>query len=186
MFLSLIHIQSSKEKTAFTIQGRGLFQFNVLPFGLHNAPATWQHLVDNVLGMDLEPYVLVYLDDVILATQTFEKHVEVLEEIFKCLAAANLTLNKEKWHFCKSELRYLGYVVDAKELKVDPEKVNAILEIPVPCSTKEVRQFCGTASWYRRFIPNFASRLHPLTSMLRKNKCFKWTKEAQEAFDDIR
>ena len=67
---------------------------------------------------------LVY--DVILVTQTFEKHVEVLEEIFKPLAVANLTLNKEKCHFCKSQLRYLGYVVDAKGLKVDPEKVNAI------------------------------------------------------------
>ena len=123
-----------QREDTFTIQGRGLFHFNILPFGLHNAPATWQRLVDNVLGMDLEPYVFVYLDDVILVTQTFEKLVEVLEEIFKRLAAANLTINKEKCHFCKSELRYLGYVVDAKGLKVDPEKVNANSEIPVPYS----------------------------------------------------
>lgn len=178
--------ESSKEKTAFTIQGRGLFHFNVLPFGLHNAPATWQRLVDSVLGMDLEPYVFVYLDDVIVVTQTFEKHLEILEEIFKRLTEANLTLNKDKCHFCKKELRYLGYVVDEKGLRVDPEKVSAILELPVPRSVKEVRQFCGTASWYRRFISDFASRLYPLTSMLRKNKHFKWTEEAQKAFDDIR
>lgn len=178
--------ESSKDKTAFTIQGRGLFHFNVLPFGLHNAPATWQRLVDNVLGMDLEPYVFVYLDDVIVITQSFEKHMEILEEIFKRLATANLTLNKEKCRICKPELRYLGYVVDAKGLRVDPDKVSAILNIPVPSNTKEVRQFCGTASWYRRFIPNFASRLFPLTSMLRKNRSFKWSEEAQAAFDDIR
>lgn len=177
---------SSKEKTAFTIQGRGLFHFNVLPFGLHNAPATWQRFIDNVLGMDLEPFVFIYLDDAIIVTQTFEKHLEILEEVFKRLAAANLTLNKDKCRFCQPELRYLGYVVDANGLRVDPDKVKAILEIPTPRSVKEVRQFCGTASWYRRFIPNFASRLYPLTSMLRKHSSFKWTNEAQNAFEDIK
>ena len=178
--------ESSKEKTAFTVQGRGLFHFNVLPFGLHNAPATWQRLIDTVLGMDLEPYVFVYLDDIIIVTQTFDKHLEILEEIFKRLSAANLSVNRDKCHFCKVELRYLGYVVDRKGLRVDPEKVSAVLEIPVPTSMKEVRQFCGTASWYRRFIPNFASRIHPLTTLLRKNQPFKWSEAAQAAFDDIR
>lgn len=130
--------ESSKEKTAIKIQGTGLCHFNVLRFCLHNAPATWQRLVDSVLGMDLKPYVFINLDDVIAVTQTFEKHLEILEEIFKRLTEANLSINNNKCHFCKKELRYLSYVVDVNVLRVNPEKVSAILKLPVPQSVKEV------------------------------------------------
>lgn len=178
--------ESSKDKTAFTIPGRGLYQFNVMPFGLHNAPATWQRFIDTVLGPELEPYVFVYLDDIVAVTPTFEMHLKVLEEIFKRLKAAKLTLNKEKCTLCRPELKYLGYVVDEEGLRVDPEKIQAILQIPTPTTQKQVRQFCGTASWYRRFIPNFSSRMHPMNLLLRKKQKFVWTEEAQAAFDDIR
>lgn len=177
---------NSKEKTAFTVPGRGLFQFLTMPFGLHNAPATWQRFIDSVLGPELEPHVFVYLDDIVIVSSTFENHLKILEEVLQRLKKAKLTLNKEKCKFCRSELRYLGYVVDKKGLRVDPEKVEAILKIPVPKNSKEVRQFVGTASWYRRFIANFATRMHPLTSLLRKGKRFEWTDAAQIAFDDIR
>lgn len=177
----------SKDKTAFTIPGRGLFHFVTMPFGLHNAPATWQRFIDNVLGADLEPQVFVYLDDIIVVTQTYEEHLRILEEIFKRLRAAQITLNKSKCKFCRSELKYLGYIVDETGLKVDPEKVRAIMDIPVPKTPQEVRRFCGMASWYRRFIPNFATRLQPLTNLLRKKKVpFKWSTETQDAFMDIR
>lgn len=177
---------SSKEKTAFTIPGRGLFHFVTMPFGLCNAPATWQRFVDNVLGPELEPNVFIYLDDIIVVTSSFQKHIEILSEIFKRLREANLTLNKEKCKFCRPELRYLGYVVSEQGLRVDPEKVQAIVDLPIPRSQKEVRQFSGTASWYRRFIPNFATRMYPLTCLLKKKKSFVWTEEAQEAFNDIK
>lgn len=178
--------ENSKEKTAFTIPGRGLFQFNTMPFGLSNAPATWQRLVDNVLGVDLEPFVFVYLDDIIAVTPTFEQHLQVLSEIFTRVREAKLTLNKDKCKFCLTELRYLGYIVGEKGLRVDPDKVKSILELPVPKNQKEVRQFCGTAGWYRRFIPNFASRMYPLTTLLKKRQKFDWNSEAQSAFEDIR
>lgn len=178
--------KESQDKTAFTVQGRGLFEFTRMPFGLHNAPATWQRFIDSILGSDLEPHVFVYLDDVIVLTSSFDHHLDVLREIFKRLRFANITLNKEKCRLCRSELRYLGYVVDQRGLKVDPEKIEAIVNIPIPTSQKAVRQFVGTASWYRRFIPNFATRLYPLTQLLRKNQKFVWTEEAQSAFEDIR
>lgn len=178
--------EASKEKTAFTIPGRGLFQFATMPFGLSNAPATWQRFVDSVLGPDLEPFVFVYLDDIIAVTPTFEQHLQVLSEIFRRIKEAKLTLNKEKCKFCRPELRYLGYVVSEKGLRVDPDKVKAILDLPVPKNQKEVRQFCGTASWYRRFIQDFASRMYPLTALLKKRQKFEWSTEAQEAFEDIR
>lgn len=178
--------EASQEKTAFTIPGRGLFMFTSMPFGLHNAPATWQRLIDNILGPELEPNVFVYLDDIIVVTPTFNQHLKILEEIFKRLKEANLTLNKEKCKFCRPELKYLGYVVDRDGLRVDPGKVEAIIGIPTPTNQKQVRQFCGTASWYRRFIPNFATRMHPLNLLLRKKQKFVWTEEAQTAFEDIR
>lgn len=178
--------KESREKTAFTIPGRGLYEFVTMPYGLHNAPATWQRFIDRVLGADLEPHVFVYLDDVIIITQTFEKHLEVLKEVLHRLSRANITLNRDKCNFCRPQLRYLGYVVDNRGLRVDPEKVEAILKIPVPTSQKTVRQFCGTASWYRRFIPDFATRMYPLTDLLRRRKKFGWTDEAQKAFEDIR
>lgn len=178
--------KESKEKTAFTVPGRGLFEFNMMPFGLHNAPATWQRFIDAIIGADLEPNVFVYLDDIIIVTPTLDRHLEVLREVLKRLREANLTLNKEKCRFCLPELRYLGYVVDHNGLRVDPEKVAAIINIPIPKSQKAVRQFCGTASWYRRFIKNFASRMHPLTMLLKKKQRFEWTEAAQQAFMDIR
>lgn len=178
--------ETSKEKTAFAIPGRGLYQFVTMPFGLCGAPATWQRFVDSVLGADLEPNVFVYLDDIIVVTSTFEKHVEVVAEIFKRIRAAKLTLNKEKCKFCRPELKYLGYVVSADGLRVDPEKIKAIVDIPVPRSQKEVRQFTGMASWYRRFISNFATRIHPLTSLLRRRSQFEWSAEAENAFQDIK
>lgn len=178
--------EDSKEKTAFTIPGRGLFQFNTMPFGLHNAPATWQRLIDQVLGVDLEPFVFVYLDDMIIATPDFDQHLDILRKVFHRLKSANLTLNREKCKFCRPELYYLGYVVNENGLQVDPNKVKAILEIPTPKNPKQVRQFCGTASWYRRFISNFATRIQPLTTLLKKNKKFVWGEDAENAFQDIR
>lgn len=178
--------ESSKEKTAFAIPGRGLYQFVTMPFGLCGAPGTWQRFVDNVLGADLEPNVFVYLDDIIVVTSSFEKHLEVLSEIFKRIRAAKLTLNKEKCKFVRPELKYLGYIVSAAGLRVDPDKIKAIVDIPVPGTQKAVRQFTGMASWYRRFIPNFATRMHPLTSLLRRKSKFEWSAEAEQSFRDMK
>jgi RNase H-like domain found in reverse transcriptase/Reverse transcriptase (RNA-dependent DNA polymerase)/Integrase zinc binding domain/Integrase core domain len=177
---------SSKDKTAFTVPGRGLYQFTRMPMGLHNSTATWQRLVDNILRPDLEPYLFVYLDDIIIVTPTFQLHLEVMNSVLTRLHEAGLTVNQEKCEFCLPELKYLGYVIDASGLKVNPEKVEAIVNIPQPQSVKEVRKFLGVASWYRRFIPNFATQAEPLTSMQRKNHTFKWTPEAETAFQCIK
>ena len=143
-------------------------------------------MIGRVLGVDLEPYVFVYLDDIVIVTQTFEKHIEILSEVFTRLISAGLTLGKEKCNFCRQELRYLGYVVDVNGLHVDPEKVNAILQIPTPTKVSEVRSVIGTASWYRRFIPNVSTLIQPLTELLRKNVRFKWTSRQEEALKSIK
>lgn len=178
--------ESSKPMTAFTVPGRGLYQFCRMPFGLHNAPATWQRLIDRVLGLDLEPYVFVYLDDIIIVTQTFDKHLEVMKEVFERLTKAGLTVGRDKCKFCRPELKYLGYVVNSSGLHVDPEKVSAILNIRPPKNVSEVRRILGITSWYRRFIPNFATIVAPITNLLRKHVKFVWSEECNLAFERVK
>lgn len=174
--------ESSKQYTAFTVPNRGLFQFNRMPFGLHNSAATWQRLIDSVLGPELEPSVFVYLDDVVIITQTFEEHLTILEEVLRRLRVANLSVNWDKCQFCRAEMKYLGYVVDRRGLRVDPDKVKAMLELPAPKSVSEVRRVVGTFSWYRRFVPGFSSLAAPITALLKKSRKFEWSSECEASF----
>ena len=146
--------QNSKEKTTFTVPNRGIFQFRRMPFGLCSAP--WQRLIHGIVRAYLEPQVFVYLDDII---------------VLQRLRDAGLTLNWEKCKFCRSELFYLGYIVDKDGLRVDPEKVAAIRDYSTPRNSKEIRQFIG---WYRRYVPNFSGVIEPLTSLLRKSNAWQW------------
>lgn len=173
----------AKEKTAFTIPTRGLFQFTVMPFGLHNAPQTQCRLMDRVLGADLHPNVFVYLDDIVIATNTFEEHLRMLEEVSKRLRQANLGINLEKSKFCVPSIKYLGYVVDGEGIHTDPGKIECMVNYPVPKCTKDVRRLIGLASWYRRFIADFSTIVSPITELLKgKLGKFMWSKEADEAF----
>lgn len=176
--------ESSKPLTAF-ICHKGLYQFRRMPFGLHNAPATWQRLIDRILT-DLAPYVFVYLDDVVIVTQTFEEHLRVLEEVFRRLKDAGITISWEKCQFCRPEMKYLGYVVDRRGLRVDPDKVKAMLELQRPKTVTEVRRVVGSFSWYRRFVPEFSSIISPITALTKKNRKFEWTPECETAFTKIK
>ena len=195
-FLSSLDIKSaywqvpvapnSREYTAFTIPGRGLFQFCRMPMGLTNAPATWQRLIDRILGADLEPHVLVYLDDIVIVSPDFETHLKILDQVLTRLREAGLTVSRTKCEFCRPQLKYLGYIVDGSGLRVDPDKVEAILKIPAPTNLTEVRRFVGMASWYRRFIRDFATLLTPLHHLMKKGVQFLWTTECDEAFRSIK
>lgn len=120
--------------------------FKVMPFGLHSAPATFQRLLDTVLGPELEPQVLVYLDDIIVISKTFKEHLTLLAEVFRRLRRAKLRPNPDKCQFCRNQLKYLGHIVDRNGIHT--EKVKAIIEWPAPTTLKKVRQFLGVASWY--------------------------------------
>lgn len=174
--------EQSKEKTAFIVPGRGLFQFTRMPQGLHTSPATWQRLIDQVIGEDLKPYVFVYLDDIIVIAPTFDKHMELLRAVFSRLESAGLTINMDKCQFCRSELRYLGYVVNENGLQVDPDKVQAISDFKRPENQSELKRFLGLASWYRRFVEGFASIAAPLHTLTSKKIRFRWTEECERAF----
>lgn len=176
-----------KEKTAFTVPGRGLFHFISLPFGLHGAAQSLCRLMDSVLGYDLEPFVFVYLDDIIIATDTFEEHVKLLKEVGLRLRRANLSISRDKSKFCMRKLNYLGYVINEHGININPDKVSAIVNYPSPTSVRDVRRFMGMITWYSRFIPTFATRASPITDLLKKTKkTFVWTDAAESAFNELK
>lgn len=177
-----------RNKTSFYVPGRGTFHFKRTAFGLTNAPATQQRLVD-LLFSEFDLKVFAYLDDVIIVSEDFNSHVTLLLRVLDKLKRANLTVNLDKCRFFSSQLKYLGYVVDGSGLRTDPAKVEAILNYPTPTCRKDVKRFLGTATWYRRFVPNFstiAAPLNKLTSSKKGSPSFKWTPETDSAFQQLK
>lgn len=183
-FLQIPLSEGSKPLTAFCIQGRGMFQYTRLPFGLTNSPATLSRLMDKILGAgELEPWVFVYLDDIIIASDNFEDHIRLLEEVARRLTKANLSINIEKSKFCRSEVPFLGYLLSCDGLRPDPSKVQGILDFEAPKTIRQIRRFLGMINYYRRFIPDFSAITTPISDLLAgKPKIVRWTKEANNAF----
>lgn len=178
--------EKSKEKTAFTVPGRPLYQFVTMPFGLCNAPQTMSRLMDRVIPANLRTKVFIYLDDLLLITETFEEHILLLQEIALCMRKANLTINVEKSRFMLRHVKYLGHIIGYGTIKTDPEKVQAIRDFPLPTSVRQLRRFLGVCGWYRRFVRDFASISSPITDMLQKGKKFLWSEEAVQAFTNLK
>lgn len=176
----------SKALTAFTVPGRPLYQFVVMPFGLCTAPQTMCRLIDMIIPPDLRYCIFGYLDDIVIVSEDFNSHLSVLVRIAQELRKANLTLNVDKSHFCVTQTKYLGYVIGNGGIQTDPDKVDSIVNWPVPKSVRQVRGFLGLAGWYRRFIENFSSITFPISETLSSKQKFKWTPEAQKSFEAIK
>lgn len=175
--------KDSKEKSAFTVPGKGLFHYNRMCFGLVGASATMQRLMDRLFTAEFDNKVFCYIDDIVICTSDFQEHTRLLKAVFDKLKAANLTINMKKSLFCRSELKYLGYVVDRFGLRTDPSKVGTILNFPVPQDAKGIKRFLGMAGWYRRFIKNFSHIARPLSRLTSKKVTFVWSDEANESFN---
>lgn len=175
----------SKPKTAFATHS-GLFEFRKMPFGLANAPSTFQRLMHAVLrGLHYE-ICLVYLDDIIIFSRTFEDHLAHLNDVFSRLRSANVRLKPSKCSFARSSVEYLGHVVSRDGITPDPSKIRAVKEFPVPRCTRDVRSFLGLANYYRRFIRNFATIASPLNQLTHKNTRFNWTAACDNAFHELK
>jgi len=174
-----------RSKTAFITQF-GIYQFKVMPFGLCNAPATFQRLMDEVFRGILWKFVMVYLDDIIVYSESFEEHLEHLHIVFDRLQAAGLKLNPEKCSFVKAELEFLGHIVSGQGIQTDPVKTEKVKNFPRPKNTTQLRGFLGLASYYRRFVPNFARITMPLNGLLKKGIIYQWTSKQDEAFNALK
>lgn len=178
--------KESRDKTAFTVPGRPLYHFRVMPFGLCNSPQTLCRLMDKVVPYHLHSKIFVYLDDLLVTSSTISEHLTLLKLVGDRLKLAGLSINIKKSKFFMKEVKYLGFVVGSGGLKTDPEKVEAIRNFPSPTSLKQTRRLLGMTGWYQRFINNYAEIVSPITNLLKKNSKFSWTPEAQLSFDKLK
>ena len=173
-----------REKTAF-ITPFGLHQFRVMPFGLSNAPATFQRLMEQVLAGLHWSTCLVYLD-IIVFSRTVADHLDQLRDVFTHLKNAGLTLKPSKCHLLQMEVRYLGHVVSGKGIQTDPEKVRSVFDWPIPLNQKDLKRFLGLASYFRRFVQGFAQVAAPLNALTNKGKEWMWTADCTHAFLELK
>jgi hypothetical protein len=172
-------------KTAFKTK-QGLFEWLVMPFGLTNAPATFMRVMNDVFRPFIDDFVIVYLDDILIFSRTREEHIKHVRQILSVLQREKLFVKLSKCEFGKTSLVYLGYIVGGGELKIDPSKVEVIVNWPRPKNVTEVRSFMGETQYWRKFIANFsliAAPLHALTSVKR---VFQWGGSQQKDFDTLK
>ena len=178
--------ESDKAKTAFRTSSGQLYEFNQVPFGLCNAPATFSRLMDRVLAGLHWWTCLFYLDDIIVFSSTWEEHLAQLRQVFEQLRHANLKLGAEKCTFAAKEVSYLGHQVTEEGLLPDSSLLATIREIPPSKTATEVHSFLGLAGYYRRYVKNFAMIAGPLHALTRKDAVFHWSAECQAAFDKLK
>ena len=172
-------------KTAFKTR-EGLFEWLVMPFGLSNAPSTFMRVMNQALRPFIGKFVVVYFDDILIFSMTLAEHLDHLREVLLVLRRDKLFATKKKCEFGSSQVHFLGYIVSASGLAVDPSKVEAIKTWPTPSTLTETRSFHGLASFYRRFVAQFSSLMAPLTDCIRREGQFVWTAEADMAFEAIK
>lgn len=156
------------EKTAFSVEN-GHYEFVRMPFGLKNAPSTFQRVMDNVLRGLQNQSCIVYLDDIIIFSTSLQEHIERLTDVFDRLRKYNFKIQLDKSEFLKKEVSYLGHIITTKGIKPNPDKIEAILNFPIPKNPKEIKSFLGLIGYYRKFILNFAKITKPLTNCLKKD-----------------
>ena len=174
-----------KDKTAISTH-IGLFTFLRLPFGLCNAPSTFERLMERVLQGLQWHQCLLYLDDVIVFAPTFELQMERLKNVFARLRAANLRMKAKKCFLCRDKVEYLGHIVSREGISTSDDKIAKVRDWPVPTSPTEVRQFLGLTSYYRRFVRAYAEKARPLHKLTEKDREFVWSEACQEAFESLK
>lgn len=174
-----------RQKTAFSTPN-GHYEYARMPFGLKNAPATFQRLMDRVLLGLQDSELFVYLDDIVLFASSLKEHGIKVRRLFDRLHNAKLSLQPDKCEFLNTEVIYLGHIISDEGVRPDPKKTEAVDKFPVPKTATNVRQFLGLAGYYRRFIKNFSEEAKPLSDLLKKNVEFKWGSDQQRSFDHLK
>ena len=177
--------QASAHKSAF-ICHEGLFQYKRVPFGLQGSPGAFMRVMTEVLRDLNWKTALVYMDDILIFSRTFEDHLTHLQEVFGKLREANLKLNPRKCKFAAKEVKYLGHVLSKDGIAVDTSKTDAVRTFPRPRNATEVRAFLGLANYYRRFVNGFADVAAPLNRLVSKNVKFQWDDACDDAFQELK
>ena len=184
--------EDSKSLTAFTLGPLGFYECERMPFGLMNAPATLQCLMQSCLGNLHLQYCIIYLDDITVFSKTPEEYLVWLRAVFEKLKKAKLKLNPSKCEFFKKELTFLGHVVSKNGIQTDSKKVEAIWKWPIPTNVTDVQSFLGFRNYYQRIIKKYVQVPKPLFKLIsgenvaRKQNSIKWGSKYQEVFDKLR
>jgi hypothetical protein len=172
-------------KTAFTTR-YGLFEYLVMSFGLTNAPAHLTYQMKSVFMPKLDKFVVVFIDDILIYSKNEEEHARHLQIVLTRLREHQLYAKFSKCAFWLEEIQFLGHVLSAKGIAVDPSKVKDILEWKPPTTVHEVRSFLGLAGYYRQFMPDFSKLVKPITSLLKNDTKFNWSSKCNEAFEQLK
>jgi hypothetical protein len=171
--------------TAFTIR-YGLFEYLVMSFGLMNAPAHFMYLMNSVFMPELDKFVVVFIDDILIYSRSMEEHEEHLQIVLQQLRKHQLYVMFSKCEFWIKEVSFLGHVVSPEGITVDPSKVKEVLDWKSSSSVTEVQSFLGLAGYYRWFIPNFSKIAKPITELLKKRNKYVWSDACDEAFKNLK
>lgn len=183
---NLIRIRAGHEwKTAFRTRF-GHYEYLVMPFGLCNAPATFQHLINDVLRDFLDLFVIAYLDDILIFSESLDLHRKHVCQVLGRLRLHRLYAKAEKCEFEQESIQFLGLIISSTGIRMDPQKVSAVLDWPVPLDKKGVQRFIGFANFYRKFIRGFSAIIAPITQLTKQNTRFSWNHLAQEAFENLK
>ena len=177
--------EASRKYTAFACEF-GFFEWNVLPMGLKNAGATFQREMDEMLGDLIGKCCNVYMDDIIIYSNTIEEHLEHLRLVLGRIRHHKMRIKKKKCEFFKTEIEYLGHTISTGVLKPSQNKCLALFQYPRPSTLTQILSFLGLASYYRKFIRNFATTASPLYRISTNTKKFSWNEECEKAFTDLR
>lgn len=172
------------EKTAFRTHS-GHYEFLVMPFGLTNAPSTFQSVMNEILRGLLRKCVLVFFDDILVYNPSMESHLQHLEVVLSKLQEHSLKVKESKCTFAADQVEYLGHIISAQGVAVDPSKIECIRQWPLPKTIKQLRGFLGLAGYYRKYVKGFGVIAKPLTDMLRKDG-FQWSEQAVKAFESLK
>jgi len=177
--------EDSIEKTAFSTAD-GHFEWLVMPFGLKNAPPTFQRIIQTALKGFLFNNVIVYLDDIIVFSEAIDEHLKLLDNIFTRLENVGIKLRRDKCQLARLEVEYLGHTISFNEVRPAPAKLLAVKEFPEPRNRKEVQRFLGLSGYFRRFINQYTKTAYPLTQLTRKDIDFNWGLDQQTAFNSLK
>ncbi|GFT98737.1 retrovirus-related Pol polyprotein from transposon 297 [Trichonephila clavipes] len=157
-----------------------------MPFGLSGVAPNFKKVIDIILKPVIGHFVVFYMDDVIITSRSFNEHIDHLNQVFTLLRDAGLTLNKDKCHFARDKLKYLGLIISKEGIETDNSKVRTIAEMKPPKNNREVSKFLGMIGWYQKFIPHYADICGPLYWLKKKGAKFNWSTEAQGAFNKVK